>query len=303
MKAYSSHRFDLPLPAGHRFPMRKYSRLQERVASELEQVQVLEPGIASDGQLALAHHPSYIQRFCAGELSPAEQRRIGFPWSTAMVERARRSAGATIDAVRTAAREGVAFNLAGGTHHAGRAHGEGFCCFNDVAVAACLAQAERLARRVAIIDLDVHQGNGPAEILARDDSVFTLSLHGARNYPFTKAISRLDVELPDGCADEAYLEALESALARMRAVFQPDFLIYLAGADVYEGDRLSRLALSKAGIRVRDQRVFALAGELGVPVAVCMGGGYSPVIEDIVDIHMATVVAGLRHWQALSGSV
>jgi acetoin utilization deacetylase AcuC-like enzyme len=321
LNAYYCDHFVLPLPDQHRFPMRKYAMLRARVASELacaEQaspdgkqeatepswatrgVLLVEPPAASDGQLALAHHPRYIQDFCAGRLSAAEQRRIGFPWSLEMVERARRSAGGTIAAARLAARDGIAFNLAGGTHHAGHAHGEGFCCFNDVAVTARLLQTEGLGRQVLIVDLDVHQGNGSAQILAGDPSVFTLSIHGARNYPFEKAQSSLDVDLPDECLDDAYLEALQDSLDEVLRQFQPDFLIYLAGADVYTGDRLGRLNLSKQGILNRDQMVFAFAERLALPVAVCMGGGYCPKIDDIVDIHFNTVRSGLDHWRRLA---
>ena len=289
MQAFFSDHFELPLPEGHRFPMRKYRMLRERVAAELPGVVLSEPEPASDGVLALAHSPAYVDRLSRGALSPAELRAIGFPWSVQMVERSRRSTGATIAACRSAVRDGVAVNLAGGTHHASADRGEGFCCFNDAAVAARLMQAERRARRVAIIDLDVHQGNGTAAILGRDETAFTLSIHGENNFPFRKVAGHLDVALPDGTGDTVYLEALEAALARLERRFSADLLIYLAGADVFEGDRLGRLALTRNGIAERDARVFGFARRLGVPIAVAMAGGYCPRIEDVVDIHFGTV--------------
>lgn len=295
MKAFYSDRFVLPLPAGHRFPMDKYARLRHRLAEARPDIELLEPEAASDGVLALAHEPDWITRLSEGRLTAAETRAIGFPWSPQMVERSRRSVGATVGACRAAIENGAAANLAGGTHHAYADRGEGFCCFNDVAVAARLMQAERRARRVAIVDLDVHQGNGTASILARDASVFTLSLHGEHNYPFRKEASDLDVSLPDGTGDAAYLEALDGALEQLAARFEADLLIFLAGADVYRGDRLGRLALTKAGIAERDARVFAFARRHGLPVAATMAGGYCPTVEDIVDIHFGTVCRAADH--------
>jgi acetoin utilization deacetylase AcuC-like enzyme len=296
VKAFYSDRFVLPLPDGHRFPMAKYRLLRERIERSLPDVRLAEPEPATDGVLALAHTPDWIERLSLGRLTPLEQRQIGFPWSPAMVERSRRSVGATIAACRAALEDGAAANLAGGTHHAGRERGEGFCCLNDVAVAARLMQAERRARRVAIVDLDVHQGNGTAEILKDDPSVFTLSIHGARNFPFRyRCEGDLDVDLPDGTGDDAYLDALDGALAALAARFEPDFLIFLAGADVYDGDRLGRLSLSIPGVAERDRRVFAFARARGLPVAVAMGGGYCPDIERIVDIHFGTVREAHAH--------
>jgi acetoin utilization deacetylase AcuC-like enzyme len=289
LKAFSSDQFVLPLPPGHRFPMQKYELLRGRVATAMPDVQLLEPPAATDGQLALAHDPDWIQRFSAGRISQSEQRAIGFPWSSAMVERSRRSAGATIAAASAAIEEGVAVNLAGGTHHAHAHRGEGFCCFNDVAVAARLMQAENRAQRVAIVDLDVHQGNGTASIFASDSSVFTLSLHGAANWPFVKACSDLDVGLPDGTSDRSYLQALEGALEQMFARFVPDLILYIAGADVLGGDRLGRLALTPAGIAQRDRMVFDCALRRGLPLAVTMGGGYCREIERTVAVHATTI--------------
>lgn len=289
MKAFYSDHFVLPLPAGHRFPMQKYRLLRDEARAVVAGIELQEASAATDGVLALGHHPDYIDRVSRGTLSENEQKAIGFPWSPQMVERSRRSAGATIAACRAAFAEGVAVNLAGGTHHAHADRGEGFCVFNDAAVAARLMQAERRARRVAIVDLDVHQGNGTASILAHDESVFTLSLHGERNYPFTKACSDIDVALPDGTGDDVYLAALDEALGRMLGCFEPDLFIYLAGADAHEGDRLGRLKLSLSGLAARDHMVFGRARQRGIPVAVAMAGGYGKNIQDTVAVHLQTV--------------
>ncbi len=275
--------------------MRKYRMLRDRVAEHLPEVRLEEAPFTTDGVLALAHHPQYIHRVASGALTAAEQRAIGFPWSPEMVERSRRSAGATIAACRAAFDDGVAVNLAGGTHHAHADRGEGFCVFNDAAIAARLMQAERRASRVAIVDLDVHQGNGTAAILANDESVFTLSLHGENNYPFAKAVSDLDIALPDGTGDDDYLAHLDDALAQMFARFDPQLIIYLAGADPHEGDRLGRLRLSAAGLAERDRRVLETAGQRGLPVAIAMAGGYGRDIEQTVAIHWQTVGLAARH--------
>jgi acetoin utilization deacetylase AcuC-like enzyme len=221
-------------------------------------------------------------------------KRIGFPWSPSMIERSRRSAGATIAACRSALEYGCGVNLAGGTHHAHRGHGEGFCVFNDAAVATRAMQAEALAARVLIVDLDVHQGDGTAEIFAGDSSVFTFSLHGRNNFPFRKQGSDLDVELDDGTGDDAYLAALAVALPRALARSRPDLAIYLAGADPFCGDRLGKLALTKAGLAARDRYVLSMLRSAAVPVAVAMAGGYADSIDDIVDIHFATVALALE---------
>ncbi|HZG21868.1 MAG TPA: histone deacetylase [Herbaspirillum sp.] len=301
MKAFYSDHFVLPLPPGHRFPMIKYRMIREGAASLQPAIDFQEAQAASDGELALAHHPDYIDRASRGDLSAAEQREIGFPWSPQMVERSRRSSGATIAACRAAFADGVAVNLAGGTHHAYADHGAGFCVFNDAAIAARLMQAERRAARVAIVDLDVHQGNGTASILARDDSVFTLSLHGENNYPFEKERSDLDVALPDGIGDVDYLAALQGALATLQQRFAPQLLIYLAGADPHEGDRLGKMKLSMAGLAARDETVFTYAREHKIPVAVTMAGGYGRDIEQTVAVHLQTIrLAGLHaaRWSA-----
>ena len=296
MQAFYSDRYLLPLPPGHRFPMEKYARLRERVARELPQVRLSEAPAATDAELLRAHDADYVERIVSGCLSHEEQRAIGFPWSPAMVERSRRSAGATLAACRTAWREGIAANLAGGTHHAARDRGAGFCVFNDAIVAARAMQAEGLAQHVAIIDGDVHQGDGSASIAADDPSIFTLSLHGAKNFPFRKARSDLDVELPDGTQDAAYLEALEGALAEMFRRFSPDVAIYLAGADPYAGDRLGRLSLTRQGLAARDAMVLRTCGERDIPLALAMAGGYAENIDDTVAIHFSTVRAAADHW-------
>lgn len=298
MKAFYSDRFVLPLPLGHRFPMQKYRMLREAVAATLPDVVFEEAPHTTDGVLALAHHPDYIHRVSTGALSEAEQKAIGFPWTPDMVERSRRSSGATIAACRAAISDGVAVNLAGGTHHAHANRGQGFCVFNDAAIAARLMQAERRLQRVAVIDLDVHQGDGTAAILERDDSVFTLSIHGEHNYPFDKASSDLDIGLADGAGDAEYLAQLESALAHMFARFDPQLLIYLAGADPFEGDRLGRLRLSMAGMAARDTLVMETARVRNLPVALAMAGGYGRVIEDTVAVHLQTISIAARYCRA-----
>ncbi|WP_066709237.1 histone deacetylase family protein [Curvibacter delicatus] len=302
MKAFYSDHFVLPLPAGHRFPMAKYSQLRERLARELPLVTLQEAPRASDGELALVHVPAYIASLAQGTISRAAMREIGFPWSDAMVERSRRSAGATVAAARLALQAGVAANLAGGTHHAYADKGGGFCVFNDAAVAARLMQAEwgrqqRRTLRVAIIDLDVHQGNGTAHIFQHDDSVFTLSLHGEKNFPFCKESSDLDVALPDGCGDEPYLQALEAALEELLHRFEPGLVIYLAGADPFEGDRLGRLKLSRDGLEARDRRVFDWCWQRRIPLALAMAGGYGVKIEETVQVQLTTYRVALDYWQ------
>lgn len=304
MRAYYSDHFVLPLPAGHRFPMAKYGRLRDRIAAELPAVRLLEAPAASEGELALAHAPEYVAAVRDGTLSDAAQRAIGFPWSLQMAERARRSVGATIAAARAALEEGVAANLAGGTHHASAVRGAGYCVFNDIAVAARLMQAEwhrarRRLLRVAVIDLDVHQGDGTAAIFRDDPTVFTLSLHGARNFPFDKVDGDLDVELPDGCNDADYLQALERALSelwRRHGETPPGLVFFVAGADPHEGDRLGRLRLSAAGLAERDRRVFAACAARRIPVVLTMGGGYGRDLEQTVALQLATYRAALDGW-------
>lgn len=309
MHVFYADQFVLPLPEGHRFPMHKYALLREALQQNLPQLHWVAAQGATEGELALVHTPAYVQAVCHGHLSASMQRDIGFPWSVALVERARRSVGATVQAARTAlSGQGVAANLAGGTHHALADRGGGFCVFNDVAVAARLMQAEwaRLppyagrapsVLQVAIVDLDVHQGNGTARIFQGDESVFTLSLHGAHNYPVRKEVGDYDVELPDGCEDGPYLEALELALAVLQRRFQPDLLLYVAGADPHQDDRLGRLHISDAGMRARDQMVFDWAYRCGVPVAMTMAGGYGDPIESTVRVQVRTFKEALAYWQ------
>lgn len=278
MLAFHTDQFRLPLPPGHRFPQEKYRRLRERVVAEVPGIELEVAPAATDGELALAHTPDYVTDVAEGRLDDARQREIGFPWSPEMVERSRRSVGATIAAARVALTQGVAANLAGGTHHASASKGGGFCVFNDIAVASRLMQAEwhrhhRQLLRVAVIDLDVHQGNGTAAIFRDDPTVFTLSLHGEHNFPFRKEPGDLDVPLPDGCTDDPYLEALEGALAQLwhrHETRLPGLVIYLAGADAHEGDRLGRLKLTTAGMAERDRRVFAATRERRIPTVLTM---------------------------------
>lgn len=284
---YTDH-FVLPLPEGHRFPMAKYLALREAVQA-FAPYSLAEAPAASDDQLALAHDQRYIDRMIQGGLSAQEIRAIGFPWSMQMAERARRSAGATVAALTSALANGAGVNLAGGTHHAFRDHGEGFCCFNDAAVAAKVVQRDHRISKVLICDLDVHQGNGTAAIFANDETVFTFSIHGERNYPVRKERSDLDIELPDGCQDARYLDTLSQALPLIVERFAPNAIIYLAGADPFEGDRLGRLKLTKAGLKLRDEFVLKTARDLRIPIAVTMAGGYAHNIADIVDIHFNTV--------------
>lgn len=294
MKAFYTDHFVLPLPQGHRFPMEKYSRLRDLVGSQAD-IELVEAPSATDTQILYAHDPSYVIKVIEGTLSAQEQREIGFPWSTQMVERSRRSAGATVAAAKTALNEGVAANLAGGTHHAYRDTGSGFCVFNDSAIAARTLQKEiNTSLKIAVIDLDVHQGNGTAAILQNDDSIFTLSIHGENNFPFKKEQSDLDVGLADGCNDEIYLHSLSAALDQLDSRFKADCLIFLAGADPHEGDRLGRLEISKDGMRLRDEMVFQYALDRRLPIAFSMAGGYGKEIESTVDIHFQTIKTALQ---------
>jgi acetoin utilization deacetylase AcuC-like enzyme len=310
VRAFHSDHFVLPLPPGHSFPMGKYRLLREATEATLPGVRVTEAMPATDGELALAHDPAWISAVAEGTTSAQQQREIGFPWSERMVERARRSVGATVAAARTALieGEGVAANLAGGTHHAYAHKGSGYCVFNDVAVAARLMQAEwhrqhRKLLRVWVIDLDVHQGNGTAAIFADDPTVFTLSLHGEKNYPFRKEASDLDVNLPDGCTDEPYLQALDTAMHRawqaqtQNGNAQPGLAFYLAGADPHENDRLGRLKVSSAGLAERDRRVLAFLRQRGVPVALSMAGGYGRDLATTVAVQRHTLQLAFESWQ------
>ena len=292
MDAFYCHHFALPLPEGHSFPMAKYRLLHERVSAHADawKIRLAEPPAATDDDLLRVHCPAYVARMVSGEAGSDEMRRIGFPWSALMIERSRRSAGATIMALRSAlAGDGIAANLAGGTHHAGFDRGGGYCVFNDSVIAARHAQHHGLARRLLIVDLDVHQGNGTAELCAGDDSIYTFSMHGARNYPARKPASDLDVALPNGTSDAQYLDSLARHLTIAIRDSVADAVIYLAGADPFVGDRLGLLALTKAGLAERDRQVFQACRRHSLPVAVTMAGGYAARIEDIVDIHAQTI--------------
>ncbi len=303
MKIFYSDTFELPLPEKHRFPMAKYRRLRERIAESEEFLgcQLLVPAAATNRQLERVHQPAYIQRVIRGQLSELEIRRIGFPWSPALMERSRRSVGASIEAGRHAMADGAAVNLAGGTHHAFPDAGQGYCVFNDVAVAARVLQAEDRAEQILFIDLDVHQGNGTAAIAHPDPRLFAFSMHCEKNFPFRKSCGDLDVSLPPGTGDTVFLRALQQALRQIEGTFAPDMVFYLAGADPFAGDRLGQLKLSQRGLQRRDELVFEFCEKHRLPVAVAMAGGYAPNIEDIVDIHIATVRRSLQHF-TLAGS-
>lgn len=291
MKIFYTDIFELPLPPGHHFPMEKYRLVREGllaggIAPE-ENFHV--PPAATDAEITRAHDAAYLQKIVTGDLSPQELRRLSLPWTDRLVERARRSCGATIAASRAALTEGIAVNLAGGTHHAFRDRAEGYCVFNDAAVAARAMRAEGRAERISIIDCDVHQGNGTAAILRGDSAIFTCSLHGLKNFPHDKEASDLDIALDDGTDDRAYLAALIRGLDEAVGLFQPRLAIYLAGADPYEGDRFGRLKLTKQGLKERDRLVLSYCLQRGVPVAIAMAGGYGRTIYDTVAIHVQTV--------------
>jgi len=270
--------------------MDKYRRLRERVVvADLAGEALCVPHAATDQELFRAHDVEYVRRVVQGELTPAEVRRIGFPWSLEMVERSRRSSGATIEAARSALDSGVGINLAGGTHHAFADAGEGYCVFNDSVVAARALQAEGLVQKVVVLDLDVHQGNGTASICREDPSIFTMSVHGARNFPLRKETSDLDIALEDGATDEPFLEAVERGVRLGLERSSADLAIYLAGADPFEGDAFGRLKVSKKGLAERDKIVWEAINRAGLPVAISMAGGYARNIDDIVDIHFHTV--------------
>ena len=305
MKIFYIDTFDFPLPEGHTFPLQKYSLLRERIVREglVAHENFFLPHAATDEELAKAHDVDYLHRMQHGLLNSQEIRRIGFPWSAELVERSRRSCGATIEACGAAIREHVAVHLAGGTHHAFHHYGEGYCLFNDSAVASRVVQAQGKAERIIIIDCDVHKGNGTASILADDPSIFTFSIHGKKNFPFDREKSDLDIALDDNTDDEAYLQALERGLSEALMVSQPDLAIYLAGADPYITDRFGRLALTKQGLAERDKIVFHCCLRGGIPIAITMAGGYAENVNDTVDIHFQTVKTALEYenaWMQLS---
>ncbi len=301
MQAFYSDQFVLPLPQGHRFPMAKYAMLRDALVAQLPGIQLLQAPRASDAELLRVHTPDYVRGIADGTVPAAVTREIGFPWSQAMAERARRSVGATVAAARSALRQGIGANLAGGTHHADADKGGGFCVFNDVAVAARVlqAQTQREGRelQVAVIDLDVHQGNGTARIFQEDETVFTLSLHGEKNFPFRKEASDLDVGLPDGTGDADYLAALDRALLELESGCKPQLVFFLAGADPHEGDRLGRLKLTFDGMQARDQRVFDWCLQRRIPLVLLMAGGYGSPIEATLQVQLTTYRLAYAHWQ------
>jgi acetoin utilization deacetylase AcuC-like enzyme len=296
MDVWSHDRWGIPLPAGHKFPISKYGRLRARVeAAGLARVHEAEP--VPWEWLAAVHEPDLLERIRSGTLTLREQRGLGLPWSEVLVERGRRSVGGTLCAARRALSRGIGMNLGGGTHHAGRDFARGYCLFNDVVVTLARLRAEGLARSALVVDCDVHQGDGTAQLLGPDPDAFALSLHGARNYPFERIPSDLDVDLPSGTGDDAYLEALSDALDATPAA---DVAFYLAGADPWEGDRLGRLALTKDGLRARDALVLDRLLATGAAVVVVLAGGYAPDVDDTVDINLATVEAVAARAVALS---
>ena len=292
MKAFACDRYEVRLPPGHRFPMEKYRLLREAVVARglLGPVEVAVPDLATDQQILRAHHSSYLAKVTKGELTDREVRRIGFPWSPDLVERARCSVGGTIAACRAALEDGVGVNLAGGTHHAFPDHGQGYCLFNDVVIAIREMQTRGRIRRAVILDGDVHQGNGTAAMVADDPTVFTFSVHGARNFPLRKERSDLDIGLEDGSGDDAYLAAWERGVHLALERSNPDLAVFLAGADPYWDDRLGRLSVTIEGLGERDRFAFERCGRAGVPIAVVMGGGYARNVKDTVRIHLQTVL-------------
>ena len=290
LRLWTSARYAFPLPDGHRFPIAKYQLLREQILTTgiATPESLREPDRVERDDLLLVHTADYVDRFIEGRLTAAELRRLGFPWSRSLVERSLRAVGGTCEAAVAALDDGIAMNLAGGTHHAFPDHGEGFCVFNDVAVAIRMLQRAGRIRRAAIVDLDVHQGNGTNAIFGGDDSVFTFSMHGGRNYPFHKVAGSLDVELPDGTRDEEYLDQLVRHLPDVLSRSQPDLVVYLAGADPHEGDALGRLRLSFDGLARRDSFVIHLCREVGLPVTITIAGGYGRSIDDTVRIHTET---------------
>ncbi len=296
LHAWSSARYAIPLPDGHRFPIEKYERLRDRVLAEalVRPEHLHEPARVRADDLMLVHNASYVRAIEDGSLDPAALRRIGFPWSLALAERSFRAVGGTVEAATMALDTGVTINLAGGTHHAFPDHGEGFCVFNDVAVAIRALQRDGRITRAAVIDLDVHQGNGTHAIFAGDDAVFTFSMHGGRNYPFHKVAGTLDVELADGTGDDEYLALLAAHLPRVVEQSRPDLVLYLAGADPHEGDKLGRLKLTFDGLARRDVLVLSACREIGIPVCITVAGGYGTSIDDTVEAHVNTVRIAAR---------
>ncbi|MBX9654602.1 histone deacetylase [bacterium] len=298
MKLYCTDRYPLPLPDGHRFPAEKYRLLRERVISfKQSDFELLEAPAATDEQILTAHSIEYLNRLKSGTLDRVDVRRLGLPWSQELLVRSRHSAGGTIAACQSAIIDGVSVCLAGGTHHAFREAPEGFCVFNDSIIAARQLQRDGLLLRVAVIDTDVHQGNGTAKMAEGDPSIFTFSIHGSRNFPFQKTSSDLDFALPDQTDDSGYLSALQQGVDRSLDLSRAQLVIFLAGADPFVGDRFSRWNVTKEGLSGRDEIVFDACYRRQIPVAVTMAGGYGKDIQDTVDIYAQTVMAAGKYWR------
>lgn len=300
MRVFYTPRYYADIGEGHVFPIRKFELVRDRLLNEgtLQPAEIIEPQPAALSDVLLVHTEDYITRLRAGSLTQRELRRLGLPWSKALVRRSFLATGGTISAARSALAEGIGSNLAGGTHHAFPDRGEGFCVLNDVAIAIRVLRRDCLIGRAAVVDCDVHQGNGTATIFEGDESVFTFSMHGAKNYPLFKARSTLDVELPDKTSDDEYLQTLAQNLPRVFA-HQPDVIFYLGGADPFAGDKLGRLSLSLAGLRERDELVLSKCSLRNIPVVTVMSGGYAEQISDTVEIHCNTIRAARRIFNSL----
>lgn len=300
MRLFYCDHFEIPLPDGHKFPMGKYRLLRERIVED--GFWTLEPSApAALETIRLAHDPDYVDGFLHGTLPAKVMRRIGFPWSEGLVKRTLASAGGTLAATRDALETGFGGTLAGGTHHAFRNEGSGFCVFNDAAVAIYALRAERRAQRAAIVDLDVHQGDGTAHFFEDDPCVLTISLHGANNFPFRKQRSKIDVELPDKTGDEEYLKALDSVLPRVLE-YHPEIVFYLSGVDALASDVLGRLSLTHEGLKARDRRVIGAVHGAGLPLVITLGGGYSKPIELTAEAHANTFRIAADIYANSSGS-
>ena len=295
MRVFYTPRYYTDIGKGHIFPIRKFELVRERLLQDgtLRLEDLLEPDPASVDDVLLVHTEDYVARLCGGNLTSTELRRLGLPWSEALVQRSFLAVGGTISAARSACEEGIGSNLAGGTHHAFANRGEGFCVLNDVAIAIRVLRRDGLIRRAAVIDCDVHQGNGTATIFANDPELFTFSIHGAKNYPLIKVRSTLDIDLPDGTTDEPYLRALADHLPSVFR-YKPEIIFFLAGADPYAGDRLGRLAVSIDGLRQRDELILRECHKSGIPVVTVMSGGYGMNLDDTIEIHCNTIRTGRR---------
>jgi acetoin utilization deacetylase AcuC-like enzyme len=287
-----------PLPEGHRFPMEKYELLPKQLLHEgtCTKENFFEPEAAAENDILLAHTEEYFKNLKDLDIDARAERKTGFPLSAELVEREIKIAGGTIQAAGFALKHGIAMNIAGGTHHAYSGHGEAFCLLNDQAIAARYLQKKQLAKKILIVDLDVHQGNGTAEIFKGDPSVFTFSMHGKNNYPFKKEESDLDIELPDGTEDEEYLSILKRTLPKLLEEQQPDFVFYLSGVDIIASDKLGKLGCTVDGCKERDRFVLQSLYDLHIPVQVSMGGGYSPEIKTIIEAHANTYRLAQEIW-------